>query len=168
MRNNSIVLGLAANLVFMASAQSAEPAPPGLEFAFEEYVTLAADIRPGQTPFGGRNIVPITGGTFEGPKIRGTILPGGWDWQLVRTDGCLQIKADYFLKTDDGVVINLLNTGVACPPAKGEALRVRNHPVFEAPTGKYDWLNRETFIGTLERAGDAEHPAVRIRFYRVL
>ncbi|RZM36737.1 MAG: DUF3237 family protein, partial [Sphingomonas sp.] len=47
-------------------------------------LTLAGDITPGKTPRGDRNIVPITGGTFEGPGdghgIKGTIIPGGWDW----------------------------------------------------------------------------------------
>ncbi|MFM2371199.1 MAG: hypothetical protein RIS85_921 [Pseudomonadota bacterium] len=149
-------------------AQAADPATdePSLEFVFEETVTLAADITPGKTPLGGRNIIPITGGHFEGPGIKGTILPGGWDWQLVRPDNCLQIKADYFLKTDDGVVINVVNSGVACAPVDGKPSPVRTHPVFEAPMGKYDWLNRQTFIGTLVPSTD-KGPAVRIRFYRV-
>jgi len=152
-------------------APAATPVPPQLEFVFSEVVTLAPSITPGATFLGQRNIVPITGGHFEGPKIRGTILPGGWDWQLGRADGCLHIKADYFLKTDDGVVINILNQGVACPGPNGERPPVRTHPVFEAPRGKYEWLNQSAFIGTLE-AGEADASgsiaAVRIRIYRVL
>ena len=154
-----------------ASAPEVKSVAPQLEFVFEEVVTLAPSITPGATFLGQRNIVPITGGHFEGPKIRGTILPGGWDWQLGRADGCLHIKADYFLKTDDGVVINILNQGVACPGPNGERPPVRTHPVFEAPRGKYEWLNQSAFIGTLE-AGEADASgsiaAVRIRIYRVL
>ncbi len=152
-------------------APAATPVPPQLEFVFSEVVTLAPSITPGATFLGQRNIVPITGGHFEGPKIRGTILPGGWDWQLGRADGCLHIKADYFLKTDDGVVINILNQGVACPGPNGERPPVRTHPVFEAPRGKYEWLNQSAFIGTLEAGeNDASGPlsAVHIRIYRVL
>jgi Protein of unknown function (DUF3237) len=52
---------------------------PHLEFVFEEFVTLGAGIHPGETPFGDRNIVPITGGVFSGPNIRGKVMPGGWD-----------------------------------------------------------------------------------------
>jgi hypothetical protein len=52
---------------------------PHLEFVFEEYVTLGASIHPGETPFGERNIVPISGGTFSGPNIRGKVMSGGWD-----------------------------------------------------------------------------------------
>src|ERR1017187_423235 len=69
-----------------ACAQQANSNSPGsqkdtphLEFVFEEFVTLGASIHPGETPFGERNIVPITGGTFSGPNIRGKVMSGGWD-----------------------------------------------------------------------------------------
>ena len=54
---------------------------------------LSPDLIPGKTPYGSRNMIPITGGTFEGPGIRGIIVPGGWDWQLVRADGCVDVIA---------------------------------------------------------------------------
>ena len=135
---------------------------PTLEFAFEEIVALGQATSPGDTAHGGRLIIPITGGTFEGPGIKGVVMPGGWDWQLRRPDGCTEVKADYFLKTDDGVVINIVNTGAICPGAP-----VRTHPVFEAPRGKYDWLSQNAFVGTLELAPPENGPAVRIRIYRV-
>ncbi|MCY1672598.1 DUF3237 domain-containing protein [Novosphingobium sp. SL115] len=141
---------------------------PRLEFAFEEIVTLAPDIRVGPTSLGRRNIIPITGGRFEGPSIKGTIIPGGWDWQLIRQDGCLQIEADYMLKTDDGVVINVINKGVACRGADGKPVPLRTQPVFEAPLGKYEWLGKSAFVGTLEPVQEAGAPAVRIRFYKVI
>lgn len=151
----------------LATATSAHAAEPALEFAFEETVTLDADLPVGQTSLGTRNIVPITGGTFEGPGIRGTIMGGGWDWQLRRADGCLQIKADYMLRTDDGALINVVNTGVSCR-AKDPKAVVRTHPVFEAPQGKYDWLSQGCFIGTLDPVSlPGGKRAVRIRFYRV-
>ena len=145
----------------------AQPAPT-LEFAFEETVTLGTAIPVGNTALGKRNIVPITGGTFEGPGIKGTVIPGGWDWQLTRADGCTQIKADYMLKTDDGVVINVVNAGALCPPKDGKPAAVRTEAVFEAPLGKYEWLGQTAFVGTLELAADAPGPAVRIRFYKAI
>jgi len=148
-----------------AVSPSAAPEPV-LEFAFEEVVTLAADIPVGRTALGERKIVPITGGTFEGPGLKGVILPGGWDWQLKRPDGCTQIKADYMLRTDDGVVINVVNSGVLCRSADGRLLTVRTSPVFEVPVGKYDWLGKSAFIGTLEPLKLPSGPAVKIRFYR--
>jgi hypothetical protein len=137
------------------------------ELAFEEIVTLSPAVVVGETPLGTRQFIPITGGTFEGPNIRGEIIPGGWDWQLVRKDGCTFIEADYFLKTDDGVVINVVNKGALCPPKDGVFTPARTHPVFEAPIGKYDWLNTSTFVGTLGMAEGVEGPAVKITFYKV-
>jgi hypothetical protein len=151
-----------------APLRAQEPAPPRLEFAFEEIVTLGPAVPAGDTPFGKRNIIPITGGTFEGPGFRGAIVPGGWDWQLTRADGCTEVEADYMIRTDDGVVINVVNVGVLCPPENGRPVPVRTHPRFEAPIGKYDWLNRAAFIGTLEMAPVSAGPAVRIRFYKAV
>lgn len=142
--------------------------PPTLEFAFSEVATLGTDVKVGGTAYGVRNIVPITGGAFEGPGIKGTILPGGWDWQLTRADGCSDIEADYMLRTDDGVVINVRNRGVACPPPPGAPFSARTQPVFEAPLGKYDWLSKSAFISTLEPATAPDGGrAVRVTFYRV-
>jgi len=62
-----------------------------LEFAFEELVLLGTAMSPGNTAYGTRNIIPISGGTFAGPGLRGTIVPGGWDWQLTRADGCIDV-----------------------------------------------------------------------------
>jgi len=157
-------LAVGASLIATAVPATAQDAPT-LEFVFEEIVTLGEATMPGDTARGGRIIIPITGGTFEGPDIRGIVIPGGWDWQLRRADGCTDVEADYFLQTDDNVVINIVNKGVIC---MGEgASPVRTHPVFEAPRGKYEWLSRNAFVGTLELAPPENGPAVRIRIYRV-
>jgi len=134
---------LGAGALGVAVPAAAQQAPT-LEFAFEETVSLGEATSPGDTARGGRLIIPITGGTFEGPGIRGTVMPGGWDWQ-----------------------INVVNTGVICRGESGELRPVRTHPVFEAPRGKYEWLSQAAFVGTLEPAPPAAGPAVKIRFYRV-
>lgn len=160
------VIALAA-LAAPSQAVAQQPAPsaePALELAFEANVTLGPSIPVGLTPLGTRNIVPITGGTFAGPDIKGTIIPGGWDWQLIRADGSMTIKADYMLRTDDGTVINIVNIGTG--RFGPDAQPLRTNPVFEAPIGKHDWLNTTAFIGTLDIAGTPEIPAVRIRVYR--
>ena len=115
-------LALALSALCAAQAQAPAAAPePRLEFAFEELVLLGPASSPGNTAYGSRNIIPIIGGTFEGPGIKGTIIPGGWDWQLVRADGCVDVHADYMIKTDDGVIINVVNDGALCRAAAGEA-----------------------------------------------
>lgn len=158
---------IAAACTLAPPASASDLPAPTFEFAFEETVTLGADIPAGQSAAGERNIVPITGGSFSGPGLKGTIMGGGWDWQLLRADGCREIKADYMLKTDDGAIINVINTGVSCRAANPSA-QVRTHPVFAPPAGKYAWLGQSAFIGTLDPVAlpDGQR-AVRIRFYKV-
>ncbi|MBB5685991.1 DUF3237 domain-containing protein [Sphingobium boeckii] len=157
-----------ALLLAAAPPEAVAQPDPYLEFAFEALVTLSDRVVTGKSARGGRGYTPITGGSFHGPSIRGEVLPGGWDWQLERTDGCREIKADYMLKTDDGTIINILNTGTICPNADGRPTLARTQPVFEAPIGKYDWLSKGGFVGTLEpgQAPDGGR-AVRLRFFRV-
>ena len=159
----SLAAGALLALGMPVAAQDA----PQLEFAFEERVTLGEPILAGKTARGERLIYPITGGTFEGPNLRGEVLPMGWDWQLRRDDGCTEVEADYFIRTDDGVIINVVNEGVICRVGEQDVAPVRTQPVFEAPLGKYDWLSKSGFLGTLEPEMDGDKvAAVRIRFYR--
>lgn len=161
---------LAALLLFVslhAAAQPAPaPAPPRLEFVFEEVVTLGADVPFGTTPWGKRNIVPITGGTFSGPALHGKIVPGGWDWQLTTPGGCFALKADYMIQEDDGTMIHVLNQGAVCENSRGTRTALLTAPVFEAPKGPHDWLNGGVYVGTLEVTKVDGKPTVRIRYYR--
>lgn len=152
-----------------AAAQDTPPpaSEPGLELLYRSVVKLGQMIPVGETALGMRRIIPITGGTFEGPNMRGEILPMGWDWQLDRPDGCTQIIADYFLRTDDGVVINVVNSGALCRPAEdGTPRPVRTSPVFEAPRGAYEWLGQGGYIGTLGFDPSVTEPHVIITVYR--
>jgi hypothetical protein len=164
---------VAAVFTALAYAQQANSSPtrsqsdaPHPEFVFEEFVTLGGSIHPGETPFGERNIVPITGGTFSGPKIRGKVLPGGWDWQLVTKTGCHSIQADYMIQADDGAIINVVNKGTSCA-SPGANIRLITTPSFEAPLGPHAWLNGGAYVGTLELATVDGKPAVHIRFYQM-
>ena len=140
---------------------------PELEFVLEELVLLEEGWDFGQTPLGGRYLIPIVGGTFEGPGLRGEVLPGGWDWQIVRDDGCRMLTADYFIRTDDGVPLHIVNKGTICPPdGDGPRRPFVTHPVIEAPNGKYEWLNKAMFLGTVSPETVDGTPAVRIRIYR--
>jgi len=122
------LINLAAAVPAVAQTAPQDEAAPNLEFLFEEVVTLGATVHVGNTARGGRIIIPITGGTFEGRDVAGEVLPMGWDWQLVRADGCIDAKADYFLRTDDGVVLNVLNTATICrrTPSRSRARSSRN------------------------------------------
>jgi len=162
-----IIITAAAMVAAATPIAAQPPVAPRLDFVLEETVSLGERVVAGKTPLGERFIIPITGGTFEGPGLKGMVMPGGWDWQLLRADGCLQVKADYFLKTDDGAIINVVNTGLICPGADGKPAPVRTHPVLEAPVGKYEWMGRTPFVGTLEPLFEGgKVNAVRIRFYK--
>lgn len=164
---NRIKHGLVvAALAFVPAAAAQDESAPVLELAFEEIVRLGPVTALGKTGHGGRTIIPITGGSFVGPNIRGEVMPGGWDWQLLRSDGCTELEANYMLRTDDGTVINVINKGVACPPGPG-VTPLRTMAVFEAPSGKHDWLSKSAFIGVIVPYTSPSGPAVKILFYRV-
>lgn len=158
-----------------SEAQNGLPEPK-LEFIFEAKVTLDPVQELGITTYGKRRIIPITGGTFEGPNMKGTIVPGGADWQTVRTDGSADLEARYTLKTDDGVLIYIQNKGVrhAKPEvlarmAKGEKVDpseyyMRTAATFEVAEGKYAWLTKAVVVSTGARMSDH----VLLKFYKVL
>ncbi len=149
----------AADATVLGTAPN-ESAVPKLEFVFEELVTLGRSVSVGDTPFGSRNFITITGGEVAGPKFKGKVVSGGWDYQLHLPNGCGTISADYFLQADDGAMINVVNKAMTCP---GGPRRLFTRPVFEAPKGPHDWLNSGVFVGTL----DVGPGGVRIRFYQV-
>ena len=152
-----------------------EPAPPRLTFAFEIRATVPAPTEIGLVPHGRRRIVAITGGTFEGPAIKGKILPGGADWQIIQPDGFSELDTRYTLETDKGQIVYVQNNGIRHAPADvmkrllaGEtvdpkAVYFRTVPTFETASPELQWLARSVFVGTGERYPND----VRIRFWRV-
>jgi len=154
-----------ASIPVAVTAQTAPPAPQ-LEFMFEAEVLLAPRVEVGGTAFGQRGYIPIIGGTFSGPAIKGKVVPGGWDWQLQTSAGCSSLHADYFLQTDDGVMFNVVNHGQFCLEKGQPFTPAFTQPRFEAPMGRYGWLNHGAWISRLEGGKDPAHPSVVIRFYR--
>jgi len=188
---HSYASGVAALSVLMLTAGSiraAEPLPsaapaqglpdgakvPAFELVYESEVTISPPEDFGDTIDGHRRVIPITGGTFHGPAIRGTVLAGGADWNLTRRDGGSSVEADYYLRTDDGVTIRIHNQGVTGDGSRrsaaegNETFFMYTIPSFEAPaSSRYDWMNRALFIGTLQgRKGLAG--AVVIRVFRLM
>lgn len=140
--------------------------PIGLRFVMELIVEIGPVLEVGSTPHGLRRVIPITGGTFEGPDIRGIVLPGGADWNLRRSDGTAEVWARYTLQTDDGVLISITNAGLSRGEHGTPERYARTVPSFEVADSRYAWLERSVFVGTLERH-DGAVPAVRLRFYEV-
>jgi Protein of unknown function (DUF3237) len=117
-------------------------------------VTVASPQKIGAGPHGTRLTAPITEGHFEGPRLRGRVLPGGGDWTILRGDGVLELDLRVTLETDDGALIHMTSLGIRHGPpdvvaalARGEtvdpsAYYFRTLPRFETGHPKYEFLNR--------------------------
>lgn len=130
----------------------------------------------GVTPHGRRRIIDIRGGRVTGARLNAEVVPGGFDWQYVRSDGVVELEARYAIRTADSVEITVVNRGLRrAPPevmaklAAGEAVDpslvyFRTVPAFEAPQGTYAWLNTSIFVATAARLPDR----VQIEVFEVL
>ena len=141
MKNLLFALLTAFSLQVFAQVETPKETPQ-LEFAMQLKVTIGEAYSCGETQHGERIIIPITGGTFEGPKLKGTILNGGADYQLVnKALNRTELEAIYCIKTDDSVNIHVRNKGII---ADGY---FKCAPQFEAPAdSKYAWLNNAIFV----------------------
>jgi len=149
--------------------------PPGLEFAFEALVDVARPLDVGDSPYGTRRIIPITGGTFEGPLLRGEVVPGGADWQVVHSNALVTLTATYALRTDDGALIAVTNSGfrradpaLMAALARGEEvdqrqIYFRTTARFETEAPRYRWLSDYLFVGS----GHRRPRGVAITFWQV-
>src|SRR6202049_521142 len=121
----------------------------------------------GAVPQGTRRTVPITGGDFDGPRLRGSVLPGGSaDWLLLRPDGVLELDLRATLRTDDGVLISMKSFGLRHGPpdviaaiGRGETVDpadyyFRTTPRFETAHPVYAFLNRLVTVATGDRRAD--------------
>jgi hypothetical protein len=118
----------------------------------------------GVTPWGARKIAQVTGGQFQGDRIKGTVHAGpGGDWLLLRNDGVLSLDVRITLETDDGHliymsykgmrhgpkdVIDALNRGEKVDPSK---YYFRMVPQFETSSEKYSWINRLVAVASGQR-----------------
>ena len=103
--------------------------PPPLTFMAEVRCDVGELLTLGEAPFGERRCVPLLGGTVEGPELRGTIVPGGTDWQWQRRDGVLEISAHYVVATPDGARVEVISEGLRHGPPEVMARLARGEPV---------------------------------------
>jgi hypothetical protein len=89
---------------------------------------------------------PIVGGSFEGERLRGKVLPNGDDWTVKRADGVVELDLRVTLETDDAALIHLTFEGIRNDSAPG-ALYFRTLPRFETAAQKYAFLNRLLAVG---------------------
>jgi len=117
----------------------------------------------GEVPQGTRVVAPITSGSFEGPRLRGKVLPGGSDWTLLRSDGVLELDLRITMETDDGALIYLTSFGLRHGPPEVLAALARGEPVdpskyyfrtaprFETSASQYAFLNQLIAISSGDR-----------------
>jgi Protein of unknown function (DUF3237) len=107
----------------------------------------------GAAPHGTRVTFPITGGSFEGERLRGRVLPGGDDWTVKRPDGVVELDLRVTLETEDGALIHMTFEGIRDDAAPA-APYFRTVPRFETAEPTYSFLNRLLAVGTGEIRAD--------------
>jgi hypothetical protein len=149
---------------------TADIAPPQLLHVADVLVEIAAPIE-----IGNRRVIPIVGGEALGPRIRGKVLAGGADYQIIRPDGVTELHARYAIEIEDRQVVYVENSGLRRgPPELIEKLRrgevvdpaliyFRTTPRFETAAPGYEWLMRNLFVCSGARFPDR----VEIRFFQV-
>lgn len=137
---------------------------PRLSFVFHLEASLAEPLELGQTEQGHRRIVPLTGGTFTGPELRGTLVPGtSADWQTILDDGTALGDIRYTLRTDTGDLLYVQSRSVRHGSAqvlarlgRGEGVdpseyTFRTNTQIATGAPQLDWLNKGVFVGVAGR-----------------
>lgn len=149
---------------------------PQLEHVADLIVRIAEPVEIGRIAGNLRRMIPILEGEVLGPAIRGKVLAGGADYQVMRSDGITDLHARYVIETEDRKLIYVENSGIRCgPPELMEKLRLgepvdpaliyfRSSPRFETAAAEYEWLMRSLFLCSGARYPDR----VELRFFRVL
>lgn len=148
----------------------------GQEPIFTIEAELEAIIELGGTPYGGRRFVGISSGLVSGRKLQGRILPGGADWQIIRSDGAADISARYIIEADGGGRIRVVSDGLRHGPAdvlerltQGDRVDpalyyFRTAMRFETADPALAWLNRILAVAR----GEREARRVRLDVHEVL
>jgi hypothetical protein len=132
---------------------------PRFEHLFDMRVQLEPPQMVGQTPQGNRQIFYVRSGTFEGPRIKGEVLPGGGDWFLLRPDNVGELDVRATLKTDDEALIYATYRGIFSASHEGWKKMLQGEtvdrdqyyfytaPIFYTSAPDYLWLNRLLAVG---------------------
>lgn len=144
---------------------SADTAAPALRRFGTVTAFVSSPIELGDMPGGARRIIPITGGTLEGPDVHGTILPGGADFQVLASPTATRLEARYAIETDDGERVFVENIGVRSGSAEDIAALVAGKAVppervyfrcvpHLTGSGRWAWLGDRIFVGSGTRHPD--------------
>ena len=135
----------------LALAQTS--APPAFEHLGTLRVETGTRTVVDNGPQGTRTIVEVTGGRFEGPRMKASVLAPAGDWITNRADGSYRLDVRLTLRTDDGALILVTYNGIGQTTSAGASLRTA--PLFETGDSRYAWLTRLQAVGVGERVGTA-------------
>ena len=153
---------------------------PQTRFLFEMFAELQAPLDVGPTPEGHRMVILTSGGRFNGPDMRGEVVPGsGGDWARIRSDGTFALDVRACLKTDDGALIYITYGGRAAfrdaeqmgmaldfmsiDPVDPASYYFRTNPIFETSDPRYARLNGVVAVGL----GALGHGGVTYRIFEI-
>lgn len=143
-RRDFVRLGTAAAAgAALGATAHTQAQQPQSQLESEYLMELLLDGDP-QIDAGATRIAPLTGGTFGGPSLRGTVLPGGADW-ITQVSGHNSLDVRITLLTDDGAHIYMTYKGMIVRSDAGLYWRVT--PTFTTASEKYDWLNHIVCVG---------------------
>ena len=89
-------------------------------------------------------------------RLKGTVLPGGADWAIIRSDNVALLDVRLVLQTHDDAVIGMSHRGIRHGSAAVMERLNKDEPVdpseyyfrtiatFETAASHYDWLNRRS------------------------
>jgi hypothetical protein len=147
-----------------------------LEPLMEYHADLKPGVPVGDGPYGRRLIVDVSGGSFQGARLRGTLLPSGGDWLLIRPDGVGRLDVRATFQTEDGAFIYVQYHGVVeMSEAVTKALEeggsteygeayFMTQPRFETGDPRYAWLNSVVAVAE----GRLRPGAVEYRVFHVV
>jgi hypothetical protein len=149
---------------------------PRLEYLMTYRADLKDPVDIGAVPSGNRRIFDVTGGSFEGPRLKGRLLPSGGDWLLIGTDGIGRLDVRGTFETEDGAHVYaqyfgvlVLNEAVMGSLTQGRETQYGDtyfmtQPRFETGHPDYTWLNSVVAIAE----GRVLPNAVEYRVFQVL
>ena len=131
-----------------APGAAAQPTPRPEALKSEFLMDLILETAPAVT-IGARTVVGVTGGTFEGPKLKGKVVGPGADWPMRVSDTLRILDVRTILVTDDDQKIYMTYRGVIrMPPAGQQGERYwRTTPIFETDSKKYEWISQIVAVG---------------------
>ena len=131
------------SFLLLCQVSAASGQTPASDLRSEFLMELLLDVDP-QLDAGHTSIAPVTGGSFSGARLQGTVHAGGADW-ITQVSGHSSLDVRITLETNDGAIIYMTYKGVVARSDAGLYWRVT--PVFNTASEKHDWLNHRVFVG---------------------